>query len=258
MVKRLSLTRMTSLAIVVFTGQSTCVTVCTGQTCTGDTNHIMVLSFCRTDASSILPEGIVMTGRAGLRNQRVMTRGTIRYTRASENHIMMLVHRRTRTTTGLPESTVMAEEAAGIRIAGHRWNISRRPVAESTGKVCRPIGVVRVVMLLHPLITGGVTGVTASVKDHGRMTRTAIDSRLNSELMVRVTCSYTCAPGLIIVACRATGYIPGITVAGITGQSWISNCHIVMLLLVGFTRSMAALAVCGRRFNINLNVIMAI
>lgn len=118
-------------------------------------------------------------------------------------------------------------------------------------------------VLTQAHITRSMAAVAAAVESHSRVAGGTIHTRVHVEGVVGITCGQLVviavqAPVRGIVARSTAGHISGIAVAGVTGQARIGNSHIMVLLLIGHTRSMTALTISDRLFYINVDRIMAI
>jgi hypothetical protein len=256
MVEGCSFTGVARLAVIVFTRQTASMTVGTGKTVTFYAHHIVVLRFGRTYTAGSRPEGVVMTGRTGLWHEGVMTALAVIY-RCSQYHVVVLTHRRI-ATGGSPEARIVTELTAV-----HSRNVCRSTVTNAAGKVQRDGWIILVVVLLHTQIARRVTAVTAAVKDHCRVTGVTVNTRIDIERMVSIACGQLVVIGIkapvgCVVAGSTTRNIAGIRVAGITGEVGICDRHIMVLLLVGFARSVAILTVRYRGLNVHINCVVAV
>ena len=108
-----------------------------------------------------------------------------------------------------------------------------------------------------------MTAVAAAIKHQRRMTTVAIDGRINCKGMMNILGGQRIiigvgTPVVSIVTGRTTGDISGITVTGVTVQSRVGQSQIVVLLLIGSTRSMTVLTIGRSIFHINDNAVVAV
>lgn len=129
----------------------------------------------------------------------------------------------------------------------HRGDIGTGAMAEAAGKAGRDPRIRRVVMLAQALLAGEVAGITAAVKDQGRMTVGTLLARLDNEGMVYVLraqrgIGVVHSPGSGVMANRAIGNVAGVGVAVIARDRRVIGRNRMVLSLVPLAWRMANLA----------------